>query len=273
MGLADSLDLPTYARLNVKLLKTIFGTKGRPHWRQNRKRPRLEVVVERPQYDLTIFKLHFGKLTLKVYTKGERVLRIEVVLHNAKELRCGRLLEKFTPIVTRLKQIANQFLDHVYAMDATFLGDATLDELPQPSCLGKTKIGGIYINRTRTRTVLNAALSLACAPRGFTARRAAYDLKKLRAKNLLTNGNSRRYSIPSEAIRIIGALVILREKVLRPILAGVGKRKTGRKPKNLRLIDEHYETIRQDMFTLFRIALAPTFTISGISELRGLLGC
>jgi hypothetical protein len=262
----------TRARLNVKLLKTIFGAKGRPNWRQNRKRPRLEVVVERPQYDLTIFKLHFGKLTLKVYTKGERVLRIEVVLHNAKELRCGRLLEKFPPIVTRLKHITDQFLDHVYAMDATFVGDATLDELPQPSCLGKTKIGGIDINRPRTRTVLNAALSLACAPRGFTvgdfaatvqsmrdstliqydARRAAYDLKKLRGKNLLTKmGRSRRYSIPSEAIRIIGALVILREKVLRPILAGVGKRKTGRKPKNWSLIDEHYETIRQDMFILF----------------------
>jgi len=86
----------------------------------------------------------------------------------------------------------------------------------------------------------------------YDARRAAYDLKKLRAKNLLTKlGNSHRYSIPSEAICIIGALVILREKVLRPILAGVGKRKTGRKPKNWSLIDEHYQTIRQDMFTLF----------------------
>ena len=112
---------------------------------------------------------------------------------------------------------------------------------------------------------MNAALSLACAPRGFTvgdfalavqsmkdsnllhygARRAAYDLKKLRAKNLLTKvGHSRRYSIPSEAIRTIGVLVILREKILRPILAGIGKRKTGRKPKNWSLIDEHYETIR-----------------------------
>jgi hypothetical protein len=263
----------TRARLNVKQLKTIFGAKGRPNWRQKGRPPRLEVVVERPQYDLTIFKLHFGKLTLKVYTKGERVLRIEVILHNAKELRCGRLLEKFPPIVTRLKQIANQFLDHVYAMDATFVSDATLDELPQPSCLGKTKIGGIDINKPRTRTVLNAILSLACAPRGFTvgdfadsvlsmkdstllqygARRAAYDLKKLRAKNLLTRlGNSRRYSVPSEAIRIIGALVILREKVLRPILAGVGKPKIGRKPKNWNMIDEHYETIRQDVFTLFQ---------------------
>jgi hypothetical protein len=263
----------TRARLNVKQLKTIFGAKGRPNWRQKGRPPRLEVVVERPQYDLTIFKLHFGKLTLKVYTKGERVLRIEVILHNAKELRCGRLLEKFPPIVTRLKQIANQFLDHVYAMDATFVSDATLDELPQPSCLGKTKTGGIDINKLRTRTVLNAVLSLACAPRGFTVgdfaatvlsmkdsrllqygpRRAAYDLKKLRAKNLLTKlGNSRRYSVPSEAIRIIAALVILREKVLRPILAGVGKPKTGRKPKNWNLIDEHYETIRQDVFTLFQ---------------------
>ena len=158
-------------------------------------------------------------------------------------------------------------------MDATFVSDATLDELPQPSCLGKTKIGGIDIHRPRTRTVLTAVVSLACAPRGFTvgdfaatvqsmrdatllqynARRAAYDLKKLRAKNLLTKlGHSRRYSIPSEAVRVIGALVILREKVLRPILAGVGKRKTGRKPKNWSLIDEHYETIRQDMFTLFQ---------------------
>jgi hypothetical protein len=110
---------------------------------------------------------------LKMYNKAGFVLRIEtvlnqpgeVILHNAKELRCGRLLETFPPIVTRLKQIANQFLDHVYAMDATFVSDATLDELPQPSCLGKTKIGGIYINRPRTRTVLNADPVVACAPR------------------------------------------------------------------------------------------------------------
>jgi hypothetical protein len=33
-----------------------------------------EVAVEKPAYNLTIFKLHCGKLTLKIYTKGERVL-------------------------------------------------------------------------------------------------------------------------------------------------------------------------------------------------------
>ena len=51
-------------------------------------------MVETPAYDLTIFKLHFGKLTLKAYTKGECVLRFEAIVHNTKELRCGRLLER-----------------------------------------------------------------------------------------------------------------------------------------------------------------------------------
>ena len=37
------------------------------------------MVIERPEYGLTIFKIHFRKQTLKIYTKGERVLRIEAV--------------------------------------------------------------------------------------------------------------------------------------------------------------------------------------------------
>jgi len=33
------------------------------------------VVIERPRWNLTLFKVHFGLLTLKAYTKGEHVLR------------------------------------------------------------------------------------------------------------------------------------------------------------------------------------------------------
>jgi hypothetical protein len=87
----------------------------------------------------------------------------------------------------------------------------------------------------------------------YDARRAAYDLKKLRGKELVSKVlHSRRYCLPAASIRTIAALVILRERVLRPILAGVGKPKMGRKPKNWAPIDEHYETIRRDMFTLMQ---------------------
>jgi hypothetical protein len=261
----------TRARLTVKRLKTIFGVKCRPHRDRKDKAPRLEVVVETPAYDLTIFKLHFGKLTLKVYTKGERVLRFEAIVHNTKELRCGRLLERFPQIIARLQQILEQFLNNLYCMDASFISGETLDQLATPSQVGQTRIGGMDVNKPRTRAVLSAVLALACSPDGFTTgqlantvrsmlpatdssydpRRAAYDLRKLRGKELVSKvPDSRRYFIPQQAVRTIAALVILREKILRPILAGVGKPKMGRKPKNWSSIDEHYEAVRQDMFTL-----------------------
>jgi len=57
--------------------------------------------------------------------------------------------------------------------------------------------------------------------------------------------------VPPQALRAIAALVLLREKVIRPILAGIAQPKMGRKPKNWTPIDTHDEVIRQNMFTLF----------------------
>ena len=52
-------------------------------------------MIEKPLWDLTMFKVHFGLLTLKAYTKGERVLRFEAIVHNTKRSRPGRALDKF----------------------------------------------------------------------------------------------------------------------------------------------------------------------------------
>ncbi len=46
-------------------------------------------IVDQSADDLTVFKVHFGALTLKLYDKGARVLRAETIAHNIKELRCG----------------------------------------------------------------------------------------------------------------------------------------------------------------------------------------
>ena len=90
-------------------------------------------MVERPTYDLTIFKLHCGKMTLKIYTKGERVLRIEVIVHNTKEYRWGRSLPSFPDIVLRLRGILERFLNAVGCMNACFVSDHLLEQLPEPT--------------------------------------------------------------------------------------------------------------------------------------------
>jgi hypothetical protein len=263
----------TRAPLNLDRLKTIFGDKHRPHYDKRKKNPtRWGVVVEKPTYDVTIFKVHYGKMTLKIYTKGERVLRIEVIVHNTKEYRWGRSLPCFPEIVLRLRGILDRFLNAVGCMDACFVSDNTLETLPQPAHVGQTKVGGIDLNKPRMRRVADALLALASSPTGFTAsdlaekiramsgesdsaygaRRDAYDIEKLRGKGMVLKiGASRRYEPIPEGLRALTALVVLREKVIRPLLAASTRPEPHSKLSNPTPIDQHYENLRAGMRGLF----------------------
>jgi hypothetical protein len=260
--------------LDLKTIKTILGRKHRPKYRTRKgKSARWEVTVERPEYDLTIFKLHCGLLTLKIYTKGDRVLRTEAVAHDTGELDCGRILERFPAIVTALQGILGRFLEAVRCVDRCFISDETLDQLPAPAYVGRTKVGGIDFNKTRTRRVTGAVLALSTSPRGFTAsqvaarvqaltddgqsdyhsRHAAYDLKKLRAKGLIHRlGNTRRYEATAIGLRTLTALLVLRDKVIKPLLAASRDPSPSPGVQNPTAIDELYGTIRSSMLRLFQ---------------------
>src|SRR6266536_2253632 len=228
----------TRSRLDVPALRTLFGVKKRPAGTAEPSL-KLAVVIERPQYDLTLFKVHFGLLTLKGYTKGERVLRFEAIVHNTKTLKTGRALDKFPDIIARLAGMAGRFCTMLDCVDTGFIPGGLLDQLPLPAQIGATRTGGIDVNKPRSRAMLSAALALAIAPGGFTVadfaakvrdltgqasyttRNAAYDLRKLRGKHLADNpGRTRRYFISPGAARIISALLTLREHVIAPLLAG-----------------------------------------------------
>jgi hypothetical protein len=260
----------TRARLDVRQVRTLFGMSRRPKWRWKR-RPRLEVVLETPAYDLTVFKLHFGKLTLKAYTKGEHVLRFEVVVHNAEDLRCGRVLPRFPLIIARSISILERFLTTLDCVDAAFISDATLDELPLPSRVGKVRVGGIDLNNLRVRVALAAVLALGPSPVGFTvsqfrakvhsmtgqseaqysARHAAYDLKKLCGKHLIAKlGRSRRYEPCPSSMRTITALQVLNDHVIRPVVASVASTRL-HPPTLWPTLDRHYERLRQDLQPVF----------------------
>ena len=263
----------TRRHLNVKTLKTIFGTKKRPFRHQGHPPPRCEVVVERPTYDLTVINIYFGKISAKIYTKGEHVLRIEITVHNARALHCGTSIAKLSQIVSRLKEILNRFLNALRCMDVVSIGGAELDELHVPTQVGQTRVGGIDLNQPRMRAVLEGVITLATAPHGFhcadltakvqailatnegtyTPRQAAYDLRKLRGKNIVRKiEGSRRYEVAAQGLQTAAAVLLLREKVIKPVMAGAGKPRRGRPPKQQDPIDAHYETLQHEMYSLFQ---------------------
>jgi len=261
------------APLDLKTVRTILGYRHRPKYHKRKGHSATwEVTVERPTYDLTIFKLHCGKMTLKIYTKGERVLRIEAVAHNTQQLDCGRSLEKFPEIVARLQSILERFMNALSCIDPCFIAEETLEQLPAPAQVGKTKVGGIDFNKARMRWVAQAVLALSPFPEGFTAsqlaeqvhrfsgqspsqygsRRAAYDLKKLRGKQIVRRiGKTTRYEAIPQGARAIAALLVLRDKAIKPLLAAAQQHRRSRRPQNPRPLDIHYQAIRESMHGVF----------------------
>jgi hypothetical protein len=60
----------TRSRLDVPTGRTLVGAKSRPHRRGIHDRI-VATMIETPRDDLTLFKVHFGLLTAKGYTKDD----------------------------------------------------------------------------------------------------------------------------------------------------------------------------------------------------------
>lgn len=258
----------TRSTLDIKTVKTILGAKQRP---QKKSKTRWEITVETPEYGLTILKILAGILTLKMYTKGERVLRCEVIVHNVRKLKEGNSLMRWVPVVTHLNEVLERFLGVMQCADSATLDEGTYESLPEPSAVGAAQVAGINLASARMAAVMESVVALSTQPGGFRSgdlavkvqeclgvsaedyqpRHAAYDLKKLRGKKLVQKiGKSRLYETPAEGLRMLVALGMLREKVLKPVLRM--RNLQGPPPRSNNPVDHHYYKLRQEMRRLFK---------------------
>src|SRR6185437_2777515 len=174
---------------------------------------------------------------------------------------CGRSLDKFPEVVSRLKSVLERFADALSCIDECFIADEMLEHIPFDSQVGKTIVGGIDPNKARIRHVVEALIALSPLPNGFTAsdvaarvralskqsqseygsRHAAYDLKKLRGKQIVRRiGHTRRYEPLPTGLRAMTALLVLRNKAIKPLLAAAQARHSARGAHNPKPIDAHY---------------------------------
>ena len=171
-------------------------------------------------------------------------------------------------MLAELQRMVIDFLNVVQAAHHSFLPDGILDALVAPTQRGERRLAGVDLQNPRMRAVSEALLALAPKPGGFTLaelaekvrvlrpespldyapRHASYDLSKLRGKTLVERvDRSRRYRIPPRGIRILGGVLILREKVIKPVLSGLGKPRVGRPAKTIHPLDQHYMNLQQEM--------------------------
>ena len=117
---------------------------------------------------------------------------------------------------------------------------------------------------------MQALLALSLNPAGFTSSelatkvarllndesyspsRAAYDLRKFRSKGLAAKiPRSRRYRVDSSALRAMAALLLLRDKVVSPLLAAASTSRRAPGPRTNSALDQRYAAVHHEMRSLF----------------------
>ena len=171
------------------------------------------------------------------------------------------------------QSILERFSNALSCIDQCFIGDETLEQLPTPSQVGKATVGGVDFNKPRMRRVAEAVVALSPSPGGFTAtelahqvrvrsgqpeaeygvRQAAYDRKKLRGKQIVSRvGKTRRYEAVPAGLKTVTALLLLRDKVITPLLAATQQLQPGRGAQNPSTLDRHLEVVRAEMQSVLR---------------------
>ena len=86
----------------------------------------------------------------------------------------------------------------------------------------------------------------------YGPRQAAYDLKKLRGKHIIRRiGHTRRYEPLLSGLRAMTALLVLRDKAIKPLLAAAQPLRPKRGAHNPKPIDLHYDAIQAAMKGVF----------------------
>jgi hypothetical protein len=128
-----------------------------------------------------------------------------------------------------------------------------------PPCLGYWRCHGRRCSAQKraaapggfTVAALAAKVHTTTGSDTYTVRQAAYDLRKLRGKDLVRKpGRTRHYHVPDSSARTIAAMLTLRDYVIAPIIAGVRSPRPGRRPAHWTAVDRDYETLRIGMNTL-----------------------
>lgn len=259
--------------LDIPQLKTIFGRSKRPYRKKaDSTHPIIEErSFERPRFNMSIFKLRFGALVLKLYTKGEAVLRSEITVNNARRIHCKYSLAHVHDLLAYLRGILLRFLDQLAVLSAAFVHDDTLDLIRSAAMLGKSSVAGIDLQQPRIRAVMHAVIALAPQPRGFSAsqlashvrqrlqlepqqylpRQAAYDLRKLRAKSWVDKvAKSRRYEPNLDGLRSMTSLLLLHEQVRKPLFSA-SHGSTAQQPKTD--LDIQYGNVQREIHQLFSL--------------------
>lgn len=263
---------------------------------------KLQTVLDQRDTGRPVLRWYYQTSFAKNYVRGDqhgdRSLRAETCSNDTRHFGVGRRLENLPLLRDRLAATNERTLALQADLMASSVDSGLLAALAKPTLVGQRRVPGVNLHDDRVIRLLETLLHSGAFATDWTTRelharvlgrnrladkdyrlsQLRYDLAKLRAKGLVQRlGRTRRYRLTPQGAKL-GVLLVLRTRLLGPLVTLATQPSLGRPPLDHNVVDAAFHQVDSALDQLCA-ALAsnrqrePEFRYDGSKKAKRATGC
>jgi len=223
-----------YEHFHPAQIERFFGHRSRGNYDKN-----CSLRINHQAEAVTVLRIHSRGCSLKQYNKKQRVFRSEITVTNVRDLKVYKSLSNLAKLKKRMAEVLVSFQEAQYCAHQAAGNCGQLTALAQAGTVGSCRVAGIRLDNERTLNILALLPRLAHLPEGFrisdlrdllskvtgknlSSCQVSYDLRKLRAKNLIDCVcGHRSYKLNPQGTAACIMLPNLAERLCNPLIGSI----------------------------------------------------
>jgi len=253
-----------YEYLHTQQIQRFFGHRYKPSHDNE-----CALRIHRKSQAVTVMKMHSRGCSLKQYNKFLRLFRSEMTVNNVRDLKIHKSLSNFNKLKERMESILCSFQETQSAVHQATCTRGELAALAKGGNVGRSHVAGIRLDNERIMKIVALLPRLAHLPDGFriadlrdlisnvtqnnyASSQISYDLRKLRAKNIIECIPGRkRYRLNYRGATLTAILPPLADKLCNSLIGLALFPTKCNMPEKLRTpLDHFYYNIEKEISSL-----------------------
>lgn len=253
-----------YEYLHTHQIQRFFGHRYKPSHDNE-----CGLRIHRQSQTVTVMRMHSRGCSLKQYNKFLRLFRSEITVNNVIDLKIYKSLANFIKLKERMENILCSFQETQSAVHQATCTSGQLAALAKGGNVGRSHVAGIRLDNERIMNIVALLPRLAHLPDGFriadlrelisnatqnkyASSQISYDLRKLRAKNIIECIPGRkRYRLNCRGAALTAILPPLADKLCNSLIGlALFPTKCSMPEKPKTRLDQFYYNIEKEIFSL-----------------------
>lgn len=253
-----------YEHFHPQQIERLFG-----HRHKGRYEKACSLRIHHQTESVTVLRIRSRGCSIRQYNKMQRVFRSEITVNNVNDISVNKSISNLNKLKERMIEVLSGFQEVQSSVHQATCNCGELTALAKPGKVGHSQTAGIRLDNERIMAVVALLPRLVQHPEGFrisvlrellcevtqrdySTSQVSYDLRKLRAKNLIDClPNQRRYVVNSRGALLAAILPSLAGRLCNSLIGFSLYPTRCQMPERLNTpIDRHYYEIEKEIFAL-----------------------